>query len=219
MNLLPLAILLLPLPAGIDAGSDWPPDLPTAQRTQARETVLPASVTGTRDEDGAWTLLFTFTPGMEANRITLAGSFNHWNRSANPLRPREDGTWTTRLSLPDGTHWYNWPEQGPLYAITCVLGLWDLWVLFSALRASSTVVVPTALVLSVLLCAALHLLFGVIWSVQWITDPNRLGDNDWGATIVMSKAISHWLTLTFGTIFLHAHVTRSTQPARPTRET
>ena len=118
----------------------------------------------------------------------------------------------------DGTHWHNWPEQGPLYAITCVLGLWDLVVLFSARRASSTVVVPTALVLSVLLCVALHLLFGVIWSVQWITDPNRLGDNDWGATVVMSKAISHWFTLTFGATFLHAHVTRSPEPAGPTRD-
>jgi len=55
----------------------------------------------------------TFTlraPG--AAEVSVAGCFNGWNPTANPLRPGGDGTWTCALMLDPGEHEYRFVVDG-----------------------------------------------------------------------------------------------------------
>jgi cyclomaltodextrinase / maltogenic alpha-amylase / neopullulanase len=55
----------------------------------------------------------TYIPTGAPRTVTVAGTFNRWNRSANPLRPRA-GTlvWTARLELPPGVYQYRFVING-----------------------------------------------------------------------------------------------------------
>jgi 1,4-alpha-glucan branching enzyme len=48
----------------------------------------------------------------DANTVHLAGSFNGWNTSADPLSKQSDGTWTLTKKLPTGTHEYKFVVNG-----------------------------------------------------------------------------------------------------------
>ena len=47
-----------------------------------------------------------------AREVTLAGSFNDWNATATKMVREEDGTWSTVLRLPKGTHEYKFVVDG-----------------------------------------------------------------------------------------------------------
>jgi cyclomaltodextrinase / maltogenic alpha-amylase / neopullulanase len=50
---------------------------------------------------------FEFISPKPAKTVTLAGTFNGWNKSANPMKIGDDGrTWSTSLQLPFGRHQY-----------------------------------------------------------------------------------------------------------------
>ncbi len=47
-----------------------------------------------------------------AGSVALAGSFNDWSTTANPMVREEDGTWSTVLRLAKGTHEYKFVVDG-----------------------------------------------------------------------------------------------------------
>ena len=100
---IPALLTLMPL------GDSWLTDAPVASSSQQARHMLPTSISGAPDQDGGWNLTFTFGPksalGPE-DRISLVGSFNHWNRLSDPMQLTADGSWTAGLTLPDGTYWY-----------------------------------------------------------------------------------------------------------------
>lgn len=55
--------------------------------------------------------LFLFV-APDANEVSVAGTFNHWDPSANPLKKRRDGTWTVVVYLPPGNHEYRIVAEG-----------------------------------------------------------------------------------------------------------
>ena len=69
-------------------------------------------MTGTRDHAGQWRLRVSLPAQPGATTLHLAGSFNHWSRSAQPLHRDPQGRWSTELSLPDGTYWYKFIADG-----------------------------------------------------------------------------------------------------------
>lgn len=49
---------------------------------------------------------FTFTPTIAATRVTVAGTFNNWNKDAQPMRSADGRTWTVTVPLAPGKHLY-----------------------------------------------------------------------------------------------------------------
>ena len=55
----------------------------------------------------------TFKPPHHAGRVTIAGSFNSWNKAATPMEgPDDSGTCHIDLSLPPGRHAYKFAVDG-----------------------------------------------------------------------------------------------------------
>ena len=48
----------------------------------------------------------------EAESVYLAGCFNEWNPSANPLKKNKDGNWSTVISLVPGRYQYRFVADG-----------------------------------------------------------------------------------------------------------
>jgi 1,4-alpha-glucan branching enzyme len=48
----------------------------------------------------------------EAGKVFLAGSFNGWNASANPLKKNKDGSWSILLNLFPGNYEYRFFVDG-----------------------------------------------------------------------------------------------------------
>ena len=91
----------------------WPPAPPLIVPHEEPGDGLPASITVERDQPGRWRCTFFFMPTPDVRQIHLAGSFNNWSATANPLRgPRGDGYWYTELELPPGTHAYKFVVDG-----------------------------------------------------------------------------------------------------------
>ena len=60
-----------------------------------------------------------------AKHVALVGSFNHYDRSAHPMKKQYDGTWELRLD--EETLWRDVPEDGyPTYKYA-VWGADDIW--------------------------------------------------------------------------------------------
>ena len=60
-----------------------------------------------------------------AKHVALVGSFNHYDRSAHPMKKQYDGTWELRLD--EETLWHDAPEDGyPTYKYA-VWGADDIW--------------------------------------------------------------------------------------------
>lgn len=56
---------------------------------------------------------FTYSSSVHHKSVTVAGTFNNWNKDANPLSLGSDGlTWTTGLSLSPGKHQYKFVLDG-----------------------------------------------------------------------------------------------------------
>jgi len=48
----------------------------------------------------------------EAQEVYLAGDFNNWDTSANPMKKDKKGLWKTTLSLKPGTYEYRFLADG-----------------------------------------------------------------------------------------------------------
>ena len=56
---------------------------------------------------------FTFVAVEKLNSVSVAGTFNNWNKDANPMQLGSDGrTWTTSLKLGLGKHQYKFIKNG-----------------------------------------------------------------------------------------------------------
>jgi hypothetical protein len=53
----------------------------------------------------------------EAQRVSVAGTFNQWNPEATPLARMSSGAWTGTLSLPAGQHLYAFVVDGARWII------------------------------------------------------------------------------------------------------
>ncbi|HEY1687121.1 MAG TPA: alpha amylase N-terminal ig-like domain-containing protein [Tepidisphaeraceae bacterium] len=49
---------------------------------------------------------FVYHPSDHPRSVDIAGTFNNWSDTANPMSPRADGSFTATLSLPDGIYQY-----------------------------------------------------------------------------------------------------------------
>lgn len=86
---------------------DWPPAPQLEVVADAGTAPLPTSITAQPLEPGRWRCTFRFRPPGEAQRVVLAGSFNNWDREANPMRgPGPDGEWVGELVLETGVYQY-----------------------------------------------------------------------------------------------------------------
>lgn len=56
-------------------------------------------------------ITFRFRNGR-ASAVTLAGDFNNWSTTADPMRSSGDGTWTVELDLAPGRHEYKFFVDG-----------------------------------------------------------------------------------------------------------
>ncbi|MBU0640982.1 MAG: alpha-glucosidase C-terminal domain-containing protein [Planctomycetes bacterium] len=100
--------------SGAGAQESWPP-APPLDAAAAAEDVggLPASVVAEPDEHGTWRCTFRFRPRVAAQSVILAGSFNGWDRQANPMDgPNDDGEWMAELALSTGMHEYKFLVDG-----------------------------------------------------------------------------------------------------------
>ena len=66
--------------------------------------VLPGSISGCP------TVFSTSAPG--AGSVAIAGEFNDWSTTADPLEENTDGTWSATVILPPGAHPYKYVENG-----------------------------------------------------------------------------------------------------------
>jgi len=57
---------------------------------------------------------FTYTPtaGTSPTKVSLAGSFNDWSQTRDPLTKGDDGVWRASLSLDPGKHTYKFVVDG-----------------------------------------------------------------------------------------------------------
>ena len=61
---------------------------------------------------------FNFRPSAGARSVTIAGSFNNWSSSANPLSdPDGDGVWSAEIRLAPGTYQYKFVVNGSDWVI------------------------------------------------------------------------------------------------------
>jgi 1,4-alpha-glucan branching enzyme len=51
-------------------------------------------------------------PAPEALEVYLAGDFNNWDSSANPMKKDKKGIWKTAVSLKPGTYEYRFLKDG-----------------------------------------------------------------------------------------------------------
>lgn len=51
-------------------------------------------------------------PAPEALEVYLAGDFNNWDSSANPMKKDKKGIWKTTVSLKPGTYEYRFLKDG-----------------------------------------------------------------------------------------------------------
>jgi glycosidase len=89
----------------------WPPDDPIAPAAE-RKVNAPPSVTLRERDDGRWNASFALSVPRAAERIVVAGSFNHWSRDATPLVRGADGIWRGDAVLSPGVHEYKFVLDG-----------------------------------------------------------------------------------------------------------
>jgi len=115
---------------------EFPPRIPLVQRpTKQSPGQLPSSISATKipakaaDKNSGsgtsatsatrvaannrWFVTFTFTPTLAMpKQVSLAGDFNNWNKLAAPMQRAKDGSWSTSVELPEGTHSYKFVVDG-----------------------------------------------------------------------------------------------------------
>ena len=72
-----------------------------------------AGVTVGEQQGDRYTVTFRYQPVIAVQQVQLAGSFNGWNKDANPLSDADgDGVWLLELELPKGRHEYKFVVNG-----------------------------------------------------------------------------------------------------------
>lgn len=95
------------------AQTSWPGVPRIAVEEAQAPPELPPSITAEPAGDGKWACTFMFQPRPDVKTVSLAGTFNGWNASANPMRgPRGDGYWAVTINLPPGVHQYKFVVEG-----------------------------------------------------------------------------------------------------------
>jgi len=95
------------------AEDTWPPAPLLKAKADDAVGELPPSVTAERISAGRWLCTFRFRPPDGAKRVTLAGTFNGWNRDAHPLvADKQKGDWLARVELSAGVHLYKFVVNG-----------------------------------------------------------------------------------------------------------
>jgi 1,4-alpha-glucan branching enzyme len=60
-----------------------------------------------RDRSRPATFVVWFTIKTNAHDVSVAGDFNHWSQTADPMHRQTDGTWMTKVQLAGGRHQYS----------------------------------------------------------------------------------------------------------------
>lgn len=96
------------------AEDQWPPAPPIEARAAAVDAVpLPLSISAGLPTDGEWHCRFRYRPQTAAQTVALVGSFNGWDRHANPMRgPNADGEWVGEVDLATGVYEYKFLVNG-----------------------------------------------------------------------------------------------------------
>lgn len=97
--------------AGASQDAGWPPDVPIGRNPVGRPTRLPTSIRAIPKSNGAWRCIVSYPGGDDAAQVSLAGSFNGWSTTANPMERSPSGDWIATVDLEDGTHFYNFVED------------------------------------------------------------------------------------------------------------
>ncbi|MCE9619447.1 MAG: alpha-glucosidase C-terminal domain-containing protein [Planctomycetes bacterium] len=100
--------------ARIAPPEEFPPKAPiVAKSAEPIPGSLPPSLTAVKAAGKRWRVDFTFKP-QEPNpkSVSLAGSFNTWNKLATPMRRAPDGAWTASVELPEGVTLYKFVVDG-----------------------------------------------------------------------------------------------------------
>ena len=79
----------------------FPPQVPVATSDLAAPS-LPPSIDAARSPDGGWQVELSYRPPAPVDSVTVAGDFNRWNATSNPMQRGPDGVWRARLGV-DGT--------------------------------------------------------------------------------------------------------------------
>lgn len=68
---------------------------------------MPDSVTATAQPGGdSYVCVFTFQADSAVTEVHLAGTFNSWNSQSLGMERMADGSWSARVELPTGVHYY-----------------------------------------------------------------------------------------------------------------
>jgi glycosidase len=54
-------------------------------------------------------------PGLDVSSVSVAGSFNGWNRTSHPMERRADGVWSTSIPLSAGVHYYKFVVNSEIW--------------------------------------------------------------------------------------------------------
>ncbi len=100
---LAISIAALALPAA----AEWPPAPPLPAENGRDVGLLPRSVSAEMVSERIWKLTFRYTPDRPIRAVSLAGSFNGWNRGALPMTgPDASGAYVGEITLGAGTYQY-----------------------------------------------------------------------------------------------------------------
>ncbi|MBK8915824.1 MAG: alpha amylase N-terminal ig-like domain-containing protein [Phycisphaerales bacterium] len=107
-----IAGVLAPLAGCGNAERGWPPAPPLEAQSAAQTTVSIGSVTAAPRPAGGWDATFRFVGPRSARSVSVAGSFNRWDREAMPLVREAGDLWTGTLVLGSGMHAYKFVVDG-----------------------------------------------------------------------------------------------------------
>ncbi len=67
---------------------------------------LPASAAEASDRLECELVKFCYAPNTSAQSVSIAGSFNEWNKDASPMKETAGGMWEAEIEVPAGSHQY-----------------------------------------------------------------------------------------------------------------
>ncbi|QOJ13605.1 MAG: alpha-glucosidase C-terminal domain-containing protein [Planctomycetia bacterium] len=94
------------------ADRGWPPAPPLEPESTARAVMMIGSVRAAPRAEGGWDATFRFVGPRSARSVSVAGSFNRWDREAMPLVRDTGDLWTGTLVLGSGMHAYKFVVDG-----------------------------------------------------------------------------------------------------------
>lgn len=92
---------------------------------------MKAELMSSQKRDTGTKVVFEFF-AAQAKKVAVAGSFNGWDASKNPLKKEKDGKWKTQISLASGRYEYRfwvdgvWEnDQRPVKCVPNSFGTWN----------------------------------------------------------------------------------------------